>query len=966
MMFQFSHPIWLLSLVVVLPWVVWLSWKSDVRIAGWRHWSAMAVRILVVTALCLGLAGLQWKKPLEGMNLFFLLDRSESIPSSQQEVARSYVNKVSAQKPKGDKAGVLVFGRDASIESTPNESVDLQKIQAIVGVERTDIAAALRLGVAAFPETGQKRMVLISDGNENLGDAMAAMSSTRGVSLDVIPVGVKRGNDVSIRKLAIPSTAKQGQPFDVRIFAQSDSAQSATVRLFQNDQFMGETKVDLSPGKNLFTFPQVLDEPGFYSYNVQLEAAGDTIPQNNRATSFVNVRGNPRVLIVSSRPEQEGALAGALKGGLFEVKLTGLDRLPHTLAEMQSYDAIFLCNVSAGDMGMDTMRLLESAVRDFGVGLICIGGDQAFAAGSYRGTPLESALPVDMELSSKKVLPSGAMVIVCHATEFPNGNEWARSIAFAALEALGPQDELGLNLWDGSGKWLFPLAKVGDKSEMGRLIAGMNPGDMADFQQPMQMAYEALSKSTANLKHIVVFSDGDPGAPSEALIQAIVGSKITISTVMIGGHVTPETMVHMADEGRGQFYDVRSPDQLPQIFIKEAAVILKSAIFEEPFKPTMQVSTELVKGFAPAELPTLRGYVCTTPKPRAEVPLVTHKGDPLLAHWQYGLGRTVAFTSDAKSKWAGDWVQWAKYRQFWTQVAQWSLRRVDVTDFSTEVSTEKGEGRISVEAIDLQGNYRNFLNLQTVVVGPKGEKQRIHLEQTGPGHYEARFPTRDVGAYVMNLMNMEGDKMRGSQTLGLSVNYSPEFDDPEPNANLLRRLAEISGGKVLDPDVDNPFKHNRIKTFQPQDLWEWLLKLAVILFPLDVAIRRIQIDREEWAKATRSLRRILFFWRPEKKAPQADESLAALLNRRDRVRSTQTGPAEVKADLFEPATPVVIPDRITRPDESSGQPAQSGQPQPLRQPEAGSETSPKGETKPSVSTTSRLLDAKRRARKKID
>jgi hypothetical protein len=326
----------------------------------------------------------------------------------------------------------------------------------------------------------------------------------------------------------------------------------------------------------------------------------------------------------------------------------------------------------------------------------------------------------------------------------------------------------------------------------------------------------------------------------------------------------------------------------------------------------------------------------------------------------------VAFTSDAKSKWAGDWVQWAKYRQFWTQVAQWSLRRVDVTDFSTEVSTEKGEGRISVEAIDLQGNYRNFLNLQTVVVGPKGEKQRIHLEQTGPGHYEARFPTRDVGAYVMNLMNMEGDKMRGSQTLGLSVNYSPEFDDPEPNANLLRRLAEISGGKVLDPDVDNPFKHNRIKTFQPQDLWEWLLKLAVILFPLDVAIRRIQIDREEWAKATRSLRRILFFWRPEKKAPQADESLAALLNRRDRVRSTQTGPAEVKADLFEPATPVVIPDRITRPDESSGQPAQSGQPQPLRQPEAGSETSPKGETKPSVSTTSRLLDAKRRARKKID
>jgi len=958
MSFQFSHPLWLLSLLVAVPWVLWLTLKSDVKISAWRHWTAFAIRLIVVITLCLGLAGLQWRKPIEGMNLYFLLDRSESIPSLQQEQARNYVNKISTQKPKGDKAGVLVFGRDASIESSPNESVDLQKIQAVIGVERTDIAAAIRLGTAAFSETGQKRMVLISDGNENVGDAMMAMLAARDVTMDVLPVGIERGNDVSVRKLTIPSKVKKGQPFEVKIFAQSDRAQGATIRMFQNDQLMGETKVELTAGKNLFSFPQTLNEPGFYSYNVQLEAEGDTVPQNNRATAFTSVRGNPRVLILSSNPGQDVSLANTLRGGEFDVKLSGLDRLPSTLAEMQSYDAIFISNIAAGDLGMDTMRLLESAVRDFGVGLVCVGGDQSYAAGSYRGTPLESALPLDMELSSKKVLPRGAMVIVCHATEYPGGNDWARSIAFAALDALGPQDEMGIALWDGTTKWLFPLDKVGDKVEMGRQISGMNPGDMPDFEKPMEMAYDALSKSSANLKHMVIFSDGDPGAPSASLMDGIVNARITISTVMIGGHVTPETMRAMADEGKGRFYDVRSPEQLPQVFIKEASVILKSAISEGAFKPVMQTSTELVKGIGADELPILRGYVCTTAKPRAEVPLLTQKGDPLLAHWQYGLGRSVAFTSDAKPQWASDWIGWSKYRQFWTQVAQWSLRRVDVTDFTTEASTEKGEGHISVEAIDAKGNYRNFLNLQTVVVGPKGDKQRLHLEQTGPGHYEVKFPTKDVGAYVLNLMDMDGERMRGSQVLGLSVNYSPEFDDPAPNVNLLRRLAEAGGGKVLDPNLDNPFRHDRKKTFQPQDLWEWLFKFAIILFPFDVAVRRIQIDREEWLKATKNLRRIIFFWKKEDEEVKSDVSLSALLNRREQVRSTYTAPVEAKPDLFQPAKTVEVQDAGEQ-SEGGGKGGDSTQ----TESPAASEQQP---VKNATSTTSRLLDAKRRARKRID
>jgi hypothetical protein len=384
---------------------------------------------------------------------------------------------------------------------------------------------------------------------------------------------------------------------------------------------------------------------------------------------------------------------------------------------------------------------------------------------------------------------------------------------------------------------------------------------------------------------------------------------------------------------------------------------LKSAIFEEPFKPQLAAASELVSGIGSQEFPTLRGYVATTPKARAEVPLVSQNGDPVLAHWQFGLGRAAAFTSDAKAKWARDWLGWDKYRQFWTQVAQWSLRRVENTEFSADVSVEKGEGHISVEALDSQGNYRNFLNLNTIVVSPKGERQNVQLEQTGPGHYEARFVTKEVGAYLLNLMEMKSGKPVGSQVLGASVNYSPEFNATEPNLNLLHRIAESTGGKVLDPSapMENPFLHDRQKTYQPQDLWEWMLRLAILLFPLDVGIRRIQLDRDEMRRLWARLSQWLPFRQGTTRKPEADEALAALLARREQVRLVQTAPAtQPKPELFQPS------DSTSMPLSGLGSAAATGseleQTAALEPPPA----KPAEET----STASRLLEAKRRAQQR--
>lgn len=947
----FTHPLWLWLLPPALAWTIWLVLRSEVGLAPWRRYCSAAVRIVALLLLVLGVAGIQWKKPVEGMNAFFLLDRSDSVPSSQQESSRSQANRWAKGAKKEDKAGYLIFGADAALETEATTGGEAEKIQAVVSGERTDIAGAIRLGTAAFPESGQKRLVLLSDGNENIGDAQQALAQAKGqgVTLDVMPLGTVRGGDVSVQKLSLPGSVKKGATFEAKIFATSDERQQAKVKLFRNDQLLGEQSVMLEPGKNLFTFPQKLGDAGFYGYQVQIETAGDAVSQNNRASGFTSVKSGPRILLLSSAPDEDRNLAAALRGD-YEVVVGNAGSFPGTLAEIQSYDAVFLSNISAGDMGMDSMRLLESAVRDFGVGVVAVGGDNAFTAGGYRGTPLESLLPLDMELSSKKVLPAGALVLVMHGMEFANGNQVSRDIAIGALESLGPQDEMGVVLWDGSNKWQLELGKVGDKKEAARLIAGMNQGDLPDFSGLMTMAKDGLVKSTANLKHIIVFSDGDPGAPSAALMQEIVGAKITVSTIMIGAHVAPTTMIRMAEQGRGRFYDVQSAAQLPQIFIKEAAVILKSAIIEEPFRPQLAASTEVVRGIGGNEYPLMRGYVATGIKPRAEVPLLSNKGDPLLAHWQYGLGRAVAFTGDAKSRWAQDWLGWGKYRQFWTQVAGWALKRVDVAEFNTEVSVDNGEGVISVEALDTEGNFRNFLDLVTTVVSPKGTRVQVQLEQKGPGRYEGRFPTKDVGAYLLNLAERKDGAVVASQVVGASVNYSPEFDAAAPDLNLLQRLAELGGGRVLDPVKDNPFLLNRDKTFRPIDLWEDLLKWMVLLFVFDVGVRRLDIDREEWAKGLARLRRKLGLG-GDPSAGQSDESLATLLAKRDAVRGAReasTQPAEAPAELFQPRNE---PPAAKATTESEGNAVPSAD---LPAAQGG---------KPAADGMDRLLAAKRKAKK---
>ncbi|MBN2310994.1 MAG: hypothetical protein JXR94_18610, partial [Candidatus Hydrogenedentes bacterium] len=291
------------------------------------------------------------------------------------------------------------------------------------------------------------------------------------------------------------------------------------------------------------------------------------------------------------------------------------------------------------------------------------------------------------------------------------------------------------------------------------------------------------------------------------------------------------------------FYYVTNPNNLPQIFTKEAAVVKRALLYEEPFIPKALHDSEILRGVSGNGFPTLKGYVVTTPKDNATVPLVSPEGDPVLAHWRYGLGKSVAFTSDVTTRWAADWVKWEGFNRFWAQAVRWAVRDLAPGNFRVETRIKDAMGYVKIDAVDDQGHFVNFLRPRGVVSGPAPDFERteLALSQTGPGIYEGRFPATDRGVYMLTLTYDRPDGSHGMIPAGLAVNYSKEYEYNVTNHGLIDQLAETGGGKVLETGT-NPFQHDLELSPTVTSIWQFLAALALCLFPLEIFIRRVVVD----------------------------------------------------------------------------------------------------------------------------
>jgi len=979
---HFGNPMALFLLACLIPVVLWAR-RSIAGLGRVRGPLAVALRMVIVVLAVLALARTQWSRTEDDMSVIYVLDQSLSIPADAQQQAQDYVFESQAQRKADDTVGMVLFGRKAALERRPMPTPLLQtrtasengenqaerlSLQSVVAPERTNIAAGLRLALAAFPASGRKRIVLVSDGNENMDSAADEVDVARrnGVRVDVLPVHYEYSNEVMVEKVVTPAEVERKASFEVRTVVTSYRPAPATLRVQENGGLIASEQVELKEGRNVFVIQRTLPEPGYYSYVATVESPHDTLYANNRGSGFTMVRGRGRVLFVAADPPRAGTIHRALVSQGLDVQLAGLDALPMELGEIIPYDVIILSDVAASSLGEAGMRAVELAVKDWGVGLVMIGGENAFGPGGYQDSPIERALPVTMDIKQRRVMPSGALVVILHTCEIAMGNYWAQQIALAALRVLSPSDEYGILYydWQGGVKWLFDLQRAQNKSAMAALINSAGPGDMPSFIPAFQMAHASLKKSSASIKHVVVISDGDPAYPQDKEILDMVADGITVSAVGISPHSATDTkrMAYISSIAKGRYYEPQNASALPQIFIKEAATVRRSLIFEETFQPRLALLSEIVKGIESGEYPMLGGYVLTTAKPLSEIPLVTHYKDPLLAHWQYGLGRTVAFTSDAKARWAAEWMGWDKFARFWAQVVRWSARNVQDAGLRVRTEMRDDSARIIVDALDKDGRFMNGIHFTGTMVTPEKNDVPIRLEQTGPGRYEATFDVDEPGTHYMSVRYSDEQGQASLYTHGLVVPYSAEFSELKTDESKLSAMADATGGRVLTP-ADPVFARTFAAAPRYSETWPLLLLIAVLLVPLDVFARRVFIDYGVlWTKLMMAAAWLPIIGRPYRRRAERPAHISALLSRKKLTRDE----LDRRARKFAPA---ISPDvaEETAEDASVLTPGAEAH-KPKIAPSVRPELETKGPaiTRDDDTYTGRLLRAKRRFREESD
>lgn len=898
---SFDHP-WVLFLLLLLPWMWLVSFRALAGLGNGRRLAALLFRSVVLLLIICAISGIQWVRISERISVIYILDQSDSVARAKRDLMLDFAIKSARQHrdgARGDRAGLIVFGREAAIEFPPYDD-DLPAVRGLESylgrTDATNLEAALKLAQASFPEDSAKRVVVITDGVETLGQAgaVAKAMADAGIGIDVVPVDLLSKSEILVEKVDLPPNIRQGQPFQTRVVInryqhESDQSVSGRLRLIRSmgasEQVLVDDSVVLDKDVNVFPITDSIDRPSGYNYRAEFvpdDPSADALQQNNRADSFTYVRGKGRVLVIEDWKSagENAMMIDALRRAEIEVDVMPSNQLFTSLTELQAYDSVLLAGVprssgnDADDIASFTDEQLEMLVANaeqFGSGLMMIGGPDGLGAGGWSNSVIEKAMPVDFQVKNTKIEAVGALAMVLHACEIAQGNYWQKRIAEESLKVLGAMDYCGILQFTGLGDvWLWGdkngMLRVGqNRTAMMQRIRNMSPQDMPDFQPSMQMALTSLQSVNASIKHCIIISDGDPAPPATGLINQFSKAQIKISTVAVGSHgpAGHQTLQNISNQTGGNYYVVSNAAALPKIFQREAMRVARPLVREPDggFQPEITYPHEVLTGL-PRQLPRTAGYVLTTVKesPLVEVSMRANDNEAepenqtILASWTYGLGRCAVFTSDSGKRWTSQWADWEGYDQFWTQLVRWTMRPTE-TDAKFSIATNTSEGRVQVvvNALDKEDQFLNFLEMQAVAMGPDLKPLPLTMRQVAPGRYTGSFDGDQAGSYLVNVIPGPG---MPPLTTGASVPYSDEYRVRRTNYTLLEQLANqkpVGGesGKIssmLDSSSfaellsNNVYRSGLPKAMSMQDVWPWCLLLGSVCLLGDIFVRRVALD----------------------------------------------------------------------------------------------------------------------------
>ena len=838
-MLTFEQPL-LLLLFLPIGALVYLAWRNmALPFPRKQRWLILGCRLLLFLLVIGALAGAAWSQPVKRQAVVFVGDISAST-GTQKAFIEQWINNALQHKGAEDQVGIVAVGRNALIEQSVKTQINFSQFQSTPDTNFTDLAAGLRLAAAILPTDSLRRIVLLSDGQQNLGDALqeAQLLQQEGIRLDIVSLPNVTTAEARIDGLTAPTELHTNERFLLHTQLYSTVAQQATIRLYLDSTLLLQLSTHLVVGSQELDFRLLAPPPGFHTFRVTLEAPQDTILANNEAAAFVNVQGPPRVLVIEGTAGAGHNIVAALQATKIQVTIGTPNDVPTTLDGLAGYGAVVLADVPAIALGTSRMQILQAFVRDLGRGLVVSGGEHSYGVGDYANTPLEQTLPVSMDIPQHKDTPSIAVVLIVESLEANDEINISKEAAKGVVGLLTPRDQVGIS--GGCGTLITAMQHVTNHSAIDNAIDTMEPCDPSSYLPDLINAETVLRKADAKILHVILLGDGDTSESyqTNAQLLKMANEHITVSTVATNADSYQQLglMQQIASLGKGRFYRADNPNAIPQILLKETQQATRRAIINEPFVPAIVGNHPILTGLS--ALPGLTGYVATTPKSAAQLVLISHKDDPVLAVWQYGLGRVAAWTSDALGLWTANWLQWSDAARWWANLITWTLPTPD-SSLNVNATIAGGTGHLTVDLpTDTPVNASNQ-QVQVKIIAPDLSQSAVTLQPTAPQRWEGNFPTLQVGVYLLQIMWQGGNNRLGTTT-GIVVPYSPEYHTMGTDLRFLTLLAHAGGGSMLTPtQTAAAFANNLAPVSAAIPITFWLLALAALLLPIDIAARRL-------------------------------------------------------------------------------------------------------------------------------
>lgn len=849
--------LWLLLLAPLLAaagyWFGVRSGRLRPGALGWRT----AVVVLVV----IGLADPLVASGASSGGAVFVVDRSASIGAPAFDIAGRWLADALAAAPGTRRAAVVGFGAKPVLSNPPATARDLLAAGDTGAVDRafTDIASALGLA-RALPLGGGQRIVLMSDGGENIGEAIdqAAQAALEGVPIDVVALPGVSASDLRVEGLSAPTSAWEGEPITVLAGVETGRAGPATVELLVDGDVKSTIETELPEGLSSRVF--TLDDlaPGFHSLEVRVqgEAEANRRAEDDLMPHGIVVRDRPRILLVVPEGADADIMRGILERGGSAVDVVGPADVPSRLSELGAWDGFVLDNVPASAFSLDQVAGLREAARSLGRGLVVVGGTSSYGPGGYAGTLLEEALPVTVKVTDGRERQRVALLLIMDKSgsmgyDPLNGKgkiAMAKEAVRLAARSLAVGDQVGLIVFNDRQEWVVPLTTIADEStreSIDRKIETIEPDGGTEILPALAVGIDAIRNAEADARHIVLLSDGKARTGTresyQRLLDDLLSDRTTLSTIAIGEDADTDLLNFLADEGGGRYHFTVRDEDIPRLTLEEARSAGSQSVIRGSFRPIQTAPSPILAGVDPLSLPDLAGYDFAEAKPDAEVILTSDREDPVLAKWQYGLGRVVAWTADNGSDLAAPWTSWSGFDQFWAAAVRWALPDPERRPLTVSTARDGADIVLTVSAAGESGDFADFLPTFATVTTATGETVIAQeLTQTAPGEYSLRLPAPASGAYAVDV-RQERESGPLVETAGITVPPSPENLPAPGGLALLNAIAERTGGRVLSLDdpgaVWNAPAPRGNPLLEHRAVWQYPVGLALLLFVLDVGAR---------------------------------------------------------------------------------------------------------------------------------